>query len=59
VARDEVEAFIEKARAAGAKIGATGDYGFMYQRDFQDPGRYSGRVPRRRNARALKSSPSI
>jgi predicted lactoylglutathione lyase len=34
---DEVDAFIETARGAGAKIGATDDYGFMYQRDFQDP----------------------
>jgi predicted lactoylglutathione lyase len=35
--RDDVDAFIERARGAGAKIGATDDYGFMYQRDFQDP----------------------
>jgi len=35
--RDEVDAFVERARAAGAKIGSTDDYGFMYQRDFEDP----------------------
>ena len=35
--REEVDVFVEKARAAGAEIGATDDYGFMYQRDFQDP----------------------
>jgi uncharacterized protein len=35
--RDEVDAFIEKARAAGVKIGATDDDGLMYRRDFQDP----------------------
>lgn len=35
--RAEVDAFIDKAEAAGAAIGATDDYGFMYQRDFQDP----------------------
>lgn len=35
--RDEVDAFVERAGAAGAKIGSTDDYGFMYQRDFEDP----------------------
>ncbi|MDX6256272.1 MAG: uncharacterized protein QOJ11_2606 [Frankiales bacterium] len=35
--RDEVDAFVAKAEAAGARIGATDDYGFMYQRDFEDP----------------------
>ena len=35
--REDVDAFVDKAQAAGAKIGATDDYGFMYQRDFEDP----------------------
>jgi len=35
--RDEVDAFIAKAEAAGAKLGSTDDYGFMYQRQFEDP----------------------
>jgi uncharacterized protein len=35
--RDEVDAFVTKAEAAGATIGSTDDYGFMYQRDFEDP----------------------
>jgi uncharacterized protein len=35
--RDEVDAFVAKAEAAGATIGSTDDYGFMYQRDFEDP----------------------
>ncbi len=34
--RAEVDAFIERARAAGAKIGKTEDMGFMYQRQFDD-----------------------
>jgi predicted lactoylglutathione lyase len=35
--REEVDAFVAKAAAAGATIGSTDDYGFMYQVDFQDP----------------------
>ncbi len=35
--REEVDAFVARAEAAGAAIGGTDDYGFMYQRDFEDP----------------------
>ena len=35
--RAEVDAFVAKAEAAGAKLGSTDDYGFMYQRQFDDP----------------------
>jgi len=35
--REEVDAFIARAEAAGAKIGKTVDLGFMYQRQFDDP----------------------
>jgi predicted lactoylglutathione lyase len=35
--RADVVAFVEKAEAAGAKLGGTDDYGFMYQRQFDDP----------------------
>lgn len=35
--RASVDAFIERAAAAGATIGATQDLGFMYQRQFDDP----------------------
>jgi uncharacterized protein len=35
--RNDVDAFVAKAEAAGAKIGGTDDYGFMYQRQFDDP----------------------
>ncbi len=35
--RDEVDAFIDRAEAAGAKVGHTQDFGFMYQRQFDDP----------------------
>ncbi len=35
--RAEVDAFVEKAEAAGATLGGTDDYGFMYQRQFADP----------------------
>ena len=34
--REEVDAFIDRAAAAGAKIGKTQDLGFMYQRQFDD-----------------------
>ncbi len=35
--REEVDAFVTRAEAAGAKLGSTDDYGFMYQRQFEDP----------------------
>lgn len=35
--RDDVDAFITRAEAAGAKVGRTQDFGFMYQRQFDDP----------------------
>lgn len=35
--REEVDAFIAGAEAAGAAIGKTVDLGFMYQRQFDDP----------------------
>lgn len=35
--REDVDSFIAKAEAAGAKLGSTNDYGFMYQRQFEDP----------------------
>ena len=35
--RADVDAFVAKAEAAGAKLGGTDDYGFMYQRHFDDP----------------------
>lgn len=35
--REEVDSFAEKAEVAGAKIHPTDDYGFMYQRPFEDP----------------------
>ncbi len=35
--RADVDAFIERAEAAGAKVGKTQDLGFMYQRQFDDP----------------------
>jgi predicted lactoylglutathione lyase len=35
--RADVDAFVAKAGAAGAKLGSTDDYGFMYQRQFEDP----------------------
>jgi predicted lactoylglutathione lyase len=35
--RDDVDAFVAKDEGAGARIGGTDDYGFMYQRDFDDP----------------------
>lgn len=35
--RDEVDAFAARAEAAGGKLGRTVDYGFMYQRQFDDP----------------------
>jgi predicted lactoylglutathione lyase len=35
--RADVDAFVAKAEAAGARLGGTDDYGFMYQRQFDDP----------------------
>ncbi len=36
--RDEVDALVNKAHAAGGQVsGDAKDYGFMYQRDFTDP----------------------
>ena len=35
--REAVDAVIDRAEAAGAKIGRTQDFGFMYQRQFDDP----------------------
>jgi uncharacterized protein len=32
--------FVERARAAGGRIGDTDDYPFMYQRQFDDPDGY-------------------
>lgn len=34
--REEVDSFVARAEAAGATLGKTDDYGFMYQRDFED-----------------------
>lgn len=38
--RDDVDTLLTKAEAAGARIGSTDDYGFMYQRQFDDPDGY-------------------
>jgi predicted lactoylglutathione lyase len=35
--RADVDAFVTKAESAGATLGETADYGFMYQRQFDDP----------------------
>jgi uncharacterized protein len=35
--RADVDAFVAKAEAAGAKLGPRDDYGFMYQWQFDDP----------------------
>jgi len=35
--KEAVDAFAERAAAAGARIGKTQDLGFMYQRQFDDP----------------------
>jgi len=34
---EDVDAFVAKAEAAGAKLNGTDDYGFMYQGQFDDP----------------------
>lgn len=38
--QDEVDALVERARAAGGRVGDTDDYPFMYQRQFDDPDGY-------------------
>jgi predicted lactoylglutathione lyase len=38
--REAVDALIERAAAAGGRIGETDDYPFMYQRQFDDPDGY-------------------
>lgn len=38
--REEVDALTARAEQAGARIGDTDDYGFMYQRQFDDPEGY-------------------
>ncbi|GMA34622.1 VOC family protein [Demequina litorisediminis] len=35
-----VDALVERAAAAGARVGDTDDYPFMYQRQFDDPDGY-------------------
>lgn len=35
--RADVDNFVAKAEKAGARVGDTADYGFMYQRQFEDP----------------------
>lgn len=34
--REDVDAFVERAEQAGARIGKTAELGFMYQRQFDD-----------------------
>ncbi len=38
--QEEVDALVVAAEAAGARVGAIDDYGFMYQRQFDDPDGY-------------------
>ncbi len=38
--REAVDALVERAGAAGGRIGDTDDYPFMYQRQFDDPDGY-------------------
>lgn len=38
--REEVDALLDRAEKAGARIGDTDDDGFMYQRQFDDPEGY-------------------
>lgn len=38
--REEVDELLARAEAAGATIGSTDDYDFMYQRQFDDPDGY-------------------
>ncbi len=38
--REAVDALVERARAAGGRVGDIDDYPFMYQRQFDDPDGY-------------------
>ena len=38
--RDAVDELVQRAGAAGGRIGDTDDYPFMYQRQFDDPDGY-------------------
>lgn len=38
--REAVDELVERARAAGGRIGDTDEYPFMYQRQFDDPDGY-------------------
>ena len=38
--REAVDEIVERAAAAGGRIGDTDDYPFMYQRQFDDPDGY-------------------
>lgn len=38
--QEAVDALVERAAAAGARVGDTDDYPFMYQRQFDDPDGY-------------------
>lgn len=38
--REAVDALVERAGAAGGRIGDVDDYPFMYQRQFDDPDGY-------------------
>jgi predicted lactoylglutathione lyase len=38
--QEAVDELVERARAAGGRIGDTDDYPFMYQRQFDDPDGY-------------------
>jgi len=38
--REVVDEFVQRAGAAGGRIGDTDDYPFMYQRQFDDPDGY-------------------
>ena len=38
--REAVDALVERAGAAGGRLGDTDDYSFMYQRQFDDPDGY-------------------
>ena len=40
ISREAVDELIERAAAAGGRIGDTDDYAFMYQRQFDDPDGY-------------------
>ncbi len=38
--QEDVDALVVAAEAAGARVGTIDDYGFMYQRQFDDPDGY-------------------